>query len=89
MNVMAIELEHVPTVAELARGGKLAKIVGGSEKSPVYWLSAEGSQLINSIGTRNGLQMRAHDAANPRTVRATAADARLRARDWAASAFME
>lgn len=83
------ELEHVPTVAELARGGTLAKIVGGTEKSPIFWLSSEGAQLINEISTRNGLQLRAHDAANPRKIRATAADARLRARDWAASAFTE
>jgi hypothetical protein len=84
-----LELEHVPTVAELAKGGELAKLVGGSEKSPIFWLSAEGAQLINAIGVRNGLARRAHSEAHPRVVRVTADEARLRALHWSATSFVE
>lgn len=85
------ELEHVPTVAELAKM-QLAKAVGGSEKSPVYWVDPKGTELVNAALVRRGRELRARDLAAPSAgmlrLRAAAA-ARVRAAEWAANSFSE
>lgn len=88
-----IELEHVPTCAELVQQG-LARAVGYTKKgaSSTYTISDEGHRLLGEIMRRNGAAQRAHDEAHPSRVvqlRAQREAARRDALRWAEDAFAE
>jgi hypothetical protein len=58
--VSAPELEHVPTVPELARMG-LAEQRPTKQAANTYLVSAAGHKLMGEVMRRNGLALRAHD----------------------------